>query len=54
MDDVDQMVLPVEAGSSLIEIRFTRTADRIAGNALSILSLGISVVVFYMGRKRAA
>lgn len=54
MDDIDQMVVPVQAGSSLIEIRFIRTTDRMIGNALSLLSLGICAVVFYVGRKRAA
>jgi len=38
-DDLDQMLVPVEAGKSEIEVRFVRTPDQTAGIALSILSL---------------
>jgi hypothetical protein len=53
-DDIDQMVIPIEAGNSLIEIQFARTPDRIIGNAVSGVSLGICVIVFYWGRKKTA
>jgi len=38
-DDLDQMLVPVEAGKSEIEVRFVRTPDQTAGIALSTLSL---------------
>jgi hypothetical protein len=41
-DDLDQMLVPIEAGKSEIEVRFVRTNDQSAGIALSILSLLLS------------
>ena len=41
-DDIDQMLVPVEAGKSEIEVRFVRTWDQRAGIALSIFSLLIA------------
>jgi hypothetical protein len=41
-DDLDQMLVPIEAGKSEIEVRFVRTNDQAAGIALSILSLLLS------------
>jgi 6-pyruvoyl-tetrahydropterin synthase related domain len=38
-DDLDQMLVPIEAGNSEIQVRFVRTTDQAAGTALSILSL---------------
>ena len=38
-DDLDQMLVPIEAGKSEIEVRFMRTPDQTAGIALSMLSL---------------
>ncbi|HEV8075492.1 MAG TPA: 6-pyruvoyl-tetrahydropterin synthase-related protein [Candidatus Acidoferrum sp.] len=38
-DDLDQMLVPVEAGRSEIQVRFVRTMDQTAGNALSLFSL---------------
>jgi hypothetical protein len=38
-DDVDQMLIPIEAGKSEIQVRFARTEDQTAGIALSVLSL---------------
>jgi hypothetical protein len=38
-DDLDQMLVPIEAGKSEIQVRFVRTKDQTAGIALSILSL---------------
>ncbi len=52
MDDFDQMVIPVEVGSSLIQIRFASTMDRTMGNSVSLLSLGICGGIFYLGRAR--
>jgi hypothetical protein len=39
LDDLDQMVVPIEAGKSEIQVRFVRTTDQTAGIALSIFSL---------------
>ena len=41
-DDLDQMLVPIAAGKSEIQVRFVRTADQTAGIALSIFSLLIS------------
>ena len=38
-DDLDQMLVPIEAGKSEIQVRFARTSDQTAGIALSIFSL---------------
>ncbi len=38
-DDLDQMLVPIGAGKSEIEVRFVRTPDQTAGIALSILSM---------------
>lgn len=38
-DDLDQMLVPIEAGNSTVQVRFVRTPDQTAGIALSILSL---------------
>ena len=38
-DDLDQMLVPIEAGRSEIQVRFVRTTDQTAGNALSLFSL---------------
>jgi len=37
--DLDQMLVPIEAGTSEIQVRFVRTGDQTAGIALSVLSL---------------
>lgn len=52
MDDVNQMVVPVEAGSSMIQIRFMRTVDRFVGDALSGLSGFMAALLLWIGRKR--
>jgi hypothetical protein len=38
-DDLDQMLVPIEAGKSEIQVRFVRTLDQTPGNALSLFSL---------------
>ncbi len=38
-DDLDQMLVPIEAGKSEIQVRFVSTKDQAAGIALSIVSL---------------
>lgn len=54
MDDINEMVVPVQPGISRIEIRFVRTPDRILGDGVSALSLCISAWVFYFRRKERA
>jgi hypothetical protein len=41
-DDLNQMLVPIAAGKSEIQVRFARTGDQTAGIALSIFSLLIS------------
>jgi hypothetical protein len=41
-DDLDQMLVPIEAGKSEIRVRFAHTPDQTAGIAVSILSLLIA------------
>jgi hypothetical protein len=52
VNDVQQMVLPVDAGISDIEVRFTRTPDRTVGGALSALSALVVVFLLRRGRNR--
>jgi hypothetical protein len=54
LDDVNEMVIPVEAGWSDIEVRLVRTTDRIVGDLASGISFLICGVMFYFatGRKK--
>ena len=52
MDDINQMVIPVEPGISLIRIRFMRTPDRVIGNLVSGFSSLICAMIFYFGRRK--
>jgi hypothetical protein len=52
MDDVNQMVVPVEAGRSTIHVRLVRTADRTLGAAISATSGFFAVVLLSLGRRR--
>lgn len=52
MDDVNQMVIPVEVGISEIDVRFIRTADRKVGDAISLVSALVAAVLFWRGKRR--
>jgi hypothetical protein len=52
MDDVNQMVVPVKAGTSLINVEFIRTADVKLGNAVSAASVLIAAFLIFLGRKQ--
>lgn len=45
MDDLNQMVIPVEPGTSEIKVEFARTADRKVGNAISATS---AILAFFL------
>ena len=47
MDDVNQMVVPVNAGASVIHVAFTRTLDRKIGDAVSAVSAAFLVFLFW-------
>jgi 6-pyruvoyl-tetrahydropterin synthase related domain len=49
MDDVNQMVIPVEPGASEIKVEFIRTADRKLGNAIS--TIGAILALFLLWGK---
>ncbi len=51
-DDVNQMVIPVEAGSSRIRVRFARTWDRFWGAAVSAAAALLAALLLWLGRKR--
>ena len=52
MDDVNQMVVPVNSGVSEIRVVFTRTLDRKIGNAVSALSALLLACLFWRGKRR--
>lgn len=52
LDDVNQMVVPVSAGTSEIDVQFTRTLDRKIGNVVSALSAFVVLFLFWRGRDR--
>ena len=45
MDDVNQMVVPIEPGTSEINVEFIRTADRKVGNAISAISAILALLL---------
>jgi hypothetical protein len=50
-EDSGQMVIPIAAGQSRINVRFTRTRDRTAGIAISIASLVAACFSFVWGSR---
>ena len=53
MDDVNQMVVPVNAGDSEIIVLFTRTPDRKIGNAASAFSAAALLLLIWRKKKGA-
>jgi hypothetical protein len=53
MDDINQMVIPLDSGTSLIHIYFRRTPDRTAGYFLSLISVLLAAILWRMGRARS-
>ena len=51
MDDVNQMIVPVDAGHSVIRVQFVRTADRIGGDVLSVISVSLVAMLFWTSRR---
>jgi hypothetical protein len=51
LDDVNVMVVPVEAGTSEIQIKFGRTTDRKIGDAISLLCAFVTLCFFWIGRR---
>lgn len=51
-DNYNQMVIPIAAGSSTIQVRFARTPDRTLGMLISILSVLLTVVLLLVARNR--
>jgi hypothetical protein len=51
LDDLNEMVVPVPPGTSLIQVRFTRTWDRAAGITISLLSLLLLTILWFAGRE---
>jgi 6-pyruvoyl-tetrahydropterin synthase related domain len=54
MDDVNQMVVPVEPGTSAVTVDFVRTWDRKLGNALTAVSALMAALLLWLDRKRRA
>jgi len=52
MDDINQMVVPVNVGVSEIHVQFTRTLDRTIGDLVSALSASVLLFLFWRGRTR--
>ncbi|HEX8871196.1 MAG TPA: 6-pyruvoyl-tetrahydropterin synthase-related protein [Candidatus Acidoferrum sp.] len=51
-EDVNQMVIPVAAGTSEIQVRFIRTSDRTVGLVLSLLSCVVTLLLFLAARRQ--
>ncbi len=49
-----EMAIPVPAGSSRVEVRFTRTPDRTLGGAISITAAVLWLLLAFLQRRRAA
>ncbi len=47
LDDLNQMVIPVEPGTSEIKVAFIRTADRKVGNAISAVSAILALFLLW-------
>jgi hypothetical protein len=52
MDDFNVMVIPVERGSSVIRVWFSRTVDRTVGIALSAIAMMVAMGLMVWGRNR--
>jgi hypothetical protein len=52
MDDFNQMVVPIPAGNSQIDVQFVRTVDRKIGDAISLLSGLVAVFLLWVSRKK--
>jgi hypothetical protein len=53
-DDLDQMLVPIAAGKSEIQVRFVHTRDQTAGIVLSIISLLLATGLLVPGKSRTA
>lgn len=53
LEDVNQMVIPIGPGSSDIRVDFTRTPDRIFGDAVSAASAMLAGFLFWLARKQS-
>jgi uncharacterized membrane protein len=53
-DDLDQMLVPIEAGKSEIQVRLVHTGDQTAGITLSIFSLLLATGLLVPGKSRKA
>jgi hypothetical protein len=51
-DNVNQMIVPIVAGRSAIQVRFRRTLDRTIGNGISLLAAFVALFLFGTGRRR--
>jgi hypothetical protein len=49
-DNFNEMVVPIPSGESVVTVRFTRTWDRTAGLVLSLLSLVLLAILWFLGR----
>ncbi|HXR33723.1 MAG TPA: hypothetical protein VN830_08450 [Verrucomicrobiae bacterium] len=54
LDNFEQMVIPIVAGSSTIHVRFARTPDRTLGMLISILSVLLAIVLLLVATNRGS
>jgi hypothetical protein len=52
--NTEEMLIAVPSGNSQIDVRFTRTADRTLGSAISLAAAALWLLLMFLDRRRTA